>query len=368
MKKTYTDTLSSAYPSIASVVPFRRGKQYAAYHIFLKRLSGLVSSLQALEPSIEDMEDDIWTYGGPMSPVVHMYGSKDLIKSVQREIRGKTDKHEADWDKGYFFELQGVRESIDYYLKDFQRSFVVPPEFSSMGDEDLAPKDLKTLRTYVSLLNQLKDLVDGLRLRIAREKEVSSRDTIPSGAQFEETETLYHASVHARDLYRKGFSPKGTSTGLGGSNRLRGGKEGGISFTEDEYVAKEIAKTFKEIALVAQGALTSKHLQDWIRRKPARVQDRIKEMMHQMYRRAAPGPEHAMGLYLCYLKHSDRYDPVFFGQGPKGLVMRFSRLSVRDIGYIHAEVSMSHPDILYLRGEREVRVPVESVKRVTKFV
>ena len=208
-----------------------------------------------------------------------------------------------------------------------------------------------------------------------------------------------------------------SSAGLGGSQSLGGGKGSGISFTEDLYVAKEIARVFKEVAMIARGEVKIHTVMGWVQNSPHTK--KLMEWYQTNYMNcglecsmdpkdptvftkrvlnedhlddvkagraeydpkisyvnqpippseAYPGAEGVMGLYLSYLKYSGRYDPKFFRVGgPRGLVKRFKGLNPKNIGFIKATVNTGHPDASYGKGEREVRVPPEAVLSVDKFI
>lgn len=326
-----------AHPEIlARTIPFRRGREYAAYHIFVKQVGGLLKTLDRLEPEIMNIDDEIWGAGGPINPAYYPVPAEDMLRAVQRGIKGKRDLGVSDAGRDYYQNLHYVREDLDYVLSRFQErsNKRLLLEYRELDRGELDPKDRRTVDAYMGTISGIYDLVDTLRKRIAREKDLHTKSQLPK--DYGRVETLYHASVNARVLYKSGFSDKPGDTGLGGSDKLRDNRRSGISFTEDEYVAKEIARVFKELALIARGQVKLRHILGWISKLPSAKQGRIKDFLR--YPQVSPSkdePKHVADLYLGYLKVSDRYDPVFFGQDAYRPRYRIGGVSARNKDTLH---------------------------------
>lgn len=422
----------------ARVVPFRRDREYAAYHAFIKKVRGLqqkVDALEALLDSNTDAKNLLYEGGLSRSPRLH-WNSDDFLRRFDQSLGGRRDigimqgRPEGYEQDRYYtrlnlkIDLQRALDSLQYTsasdMADALQSSGFRQNLKYYADE-VSDAELRTLREGVSALNQIRDDMEMLLKRMVREQDPSFSSEIPASAEMGDVETLYHASVKAKELYRDGFSDtmpaESASAGLGGSQSLGSGKGRGISFTEDLYVAKEIARVFKEVAMIARGEVPASTVLEWVKRSPHTK--KIIEWYQQNYMpcgrecimddrnpvrfykqvlndehlddvkagraeydprkstkrvpvdvgEAYPSPEGTMGLYLSYLNFSGRYDPKFFGVGgPRGLVKRFKGLNPRDIGFIKATVNTAHPDATYGKGEREVRVPPEAVLSVDKFI
>jgi hypothetical protein len=359
------------------------------YRSFLVGFKSDLSALTAAEGLVKRSEDLLWEAGllNIRVPVLDV----DVVRQVERELVGKKDIAVAFWPNDYAETLYWTRRLIALALERWLggvgvrlrawaeelRRGVTSSDFESALRYyvDVPAQDIQVLRSLPELAERIVSSVEILLGRMARALDPSFSDAVPASAKVQAVEVLYHASVVAKDLFRTGFSltmpSESSSAGLGGSQSAGGGVRG-ISFTEDQYVAKEIARVFKEVALIARGEVSWATVLDWASRGGR--QQRVMEWYTHNYGvlpvgEARRDPVQVMGLYLSYLALSDRYDPKFFGVGgPVGLVRRFQKLDPRGIGYIVARVDMSNPNITYGRGEREMRVPPEAILSVDKFV
>ncbi len=184
----------------------------------------------------------------------------------------------------------------------------------------------------------------------------------------EKVETLYHASAEAKVLLRKGFTPGGPQkSGLGGAVDGKDGKNA-ISFSHDLYICKEIARTFKEAALIAQGKVKASHVLRWAEK--AGFKDDVVSTAKSTW--SVQGDiEQTMAYWVAYLTYAGskgkRYNPVFW-HNPIKLVQLFKGVNYRDIGVLEAEVNMEDPAISYHRAEREYRVPVKAIRRLVRVI
>jgi len=420
----------------AAIVPFRRDREYAAYNIFLKKMKQLAAKVDAaddLHRSSDELRDLLFDAGLELNTRLY-WNSDPMVRRLGRVLQGKKDNAMADLE--WYQQNNADRYDIKYSLKDEERKLSALASAAAEFDrvlrsrdfadsrkwfEGVSDSDIRTIREGVDAAREIKEEVDYLLKRMALSSQPERSDAIPAEAEIGDVETLYHASVNAKNLYRDGFSgnvpAESSSAGLGGSTSLLSGKGQGISFTYDEYVAKEIARTFKEAAMIARGQVKAKDLLRDIRKHPRGkammkwYQENYmpcgrecsmdpkdpfrftKRVVNEDYAskiksgeitdydprmlmmdavvpldEVYPGPEGAMGLYLSYLNLSERYDPKFFVGGPKGMVKRFKQVNPKDIGYIKATVNTTHPGTLHGKGEREVRVPPEAVLSVDKFI
>lgn len=419
----------------AKVVPFRRDREYAAYNIFLKKMRQLAAKVGAADDLVRRSDDlDNLLSDGGLEMNSRLYWDGDpLIQRLGRTLQGKKDDAMADQD--WYRQIQSDQRRIRWTLEDEERNMrhlaAAAAEFnrvlksrdfadSRKWYEGVSDRDLRTLREGVDAAREIPEQVEYLlkRMVLSAKPDVMG---IPAEAEIGDVETLYHASVNAKNLYREGFSETGpaqsSSAGLGGSISLLSGKGSGISFTYDEYVAKEIARTFKEAAMIARGQIKardllryilkhprSKAMMEWYQRNympcgrecsmdpknPYRFTKRVVNTGYASKIKSGeitdfdpsmlmvdsevpldevfPGTVGVMGLYLTYLNLSERYDPKFFVGGPKGMVKKFKRVNPKNIGYIKATVNTTFPGTLHGIGEREIRVPPEAVLSVDKFI
>ena len=411
----------------ALVVPFRRDREYSEYRVFLKRLQANLAIVEDAELDLQYFYDEVFRNVPDASPYWH---SRSFIQDFESELGARKDVPINDRPDSYYQEQYYVREGIRHLLERTLPSLRGWSEWVQAAKDELShadftgidPATVARVQKAVAAAKAIPEALVMLLKRIKRTRENES-ERIPASAEVTERETLYHASVNAKGLKAHGFSSampeEGSSAGLGGSQSTAGSGKG-ISFTEDEYVAKEIARVLKEVTMVAHGAIKHTQILDWIRRdgQPHRTMEYFRDnfmrwsglmskpqidpkspfqfgrlVMDEAYLEEVKAgraeydprrtyvtqpippselygsPESVMGLYLSYLNFSGRYDPKFFGVGgPAGLVRMFQGLDVSNIGYVKATVDMTHPDIIYLRGEREFRVPPEAVVSVDAFI
>ena len=432
--KTSANRVASRYRE-ALVVPPRRDREYAMYHAFIKILRRDLAKLGKARPVLDRANDYLWG-AGLTSASVPTWDSKRLLSDLEGELGGRRDLPEGRRPPEYMQDLQYIRQGVEGALT---RALRRAHSFKEWGEEletalssdefrenlefsDLSRSDVRELWELRGVVDKVINSIELMLKRMARVKDPSMSDSVPATAHVGQTETLYHASVSAKQLARDQFSltmpEDSASAGLGGSQSAGGGSKG-ISFTEDAYVAKEIARVFREVAMVAQGDVSAREILEWSKRAGILAEviewykdnyaglDRFKERFvvdgstFRAERRSVNDehladvkagraeydprishvwspipystvfgtPEKVMGLYLSYLTKSGRYDPKFFGVGgPPGLVRRFKSLNPKNIGYVAALVDMTHPNITYGKGEREFRVPPEAVQSVYRFV
>ena len=424
----------------ALVVPPRRDREFAMYHAFLKSMRQDLARLEAAKPLVERASDVLPFEGGAPDRMLQGYldqASKSL-SAMEKDLGGRKDIPVVLMTPEDATDRQGTRQYIQWGLEqalkelgryerwaDGMARALEDQDFDDEAayiEEPLSPGEMKQLKALPAALQGATASFGLLLKRMARLGDPSMGGAVPASAEAQDLETLYHASVNARQLAQSGFSltmPEGdSSAGLGGSQSTGGGKKG-VSFTEDAYVAKEIARVLKEVAMIARGEVKATEILDWASRSGqlSRIidwygqnysnMDRMKERLvvegktiraeryglnqaHlddvkagrseldpkltstwapvPLYEVLGSDPVTAMGLYLSYLNFSGRYDPKFFGVGPKGLVARFKGLNPKNIGYITATINMADPHITYGKGEREFRVPPEAILSVDRFI
>lgn len=254
-------------------------------------------------------------------------------------------------------------------------------------EEGLRSETLIPLKTLGERIRRLVAVLD----RKASQLEVFST----GDAKPEKIETLYHASVKAREIHQRGFQaelPK-DQLGLGGAQRNTSGAVA-TSFTYDLRAALDIARSFKEAAMIATGEIKASDVLDWGLRD-----DHLKEFLLHLHTKAKkqyqdithngrrwvltinqPGrqpveedidialedPVDVFNVYDAYLyTQTSRLNPVHSNRHK--LLEYLKSADPRDIGVVSAKVDMSYPGISSHGGEREFRVPPAAIIEVLKF-
>lgn len=186
----------------------------------------------------------------------------------------------------------------------------------------------------------------------------------PKPTTMEKTETLYHASVDAANIFRKGFDEKIPEIkGLGGDQKNRANNPT-ISFTSSLYVAKEVARCLKEATLIAQGKVKVTHVFEWSRKE--KIQDRIWKILGKE-KLDFSKPENVMKIYRYYLELSSRYNPLFFGD-MEDLMRKLKRVDYKNIGVLVCVVDMSDSNMSHFTSMYEYRVSPNHVLSIKKVI
>lgn len=317
---------------------------------------------------------------------------------------------------------RGIRVvKMDLGLENFEENqgYIVKFAEQSVHDVTTIMKDYEVpehlVQAYMECITISQALVTrALTLRARLDSyRPGSEDNEAVSPPFEKLEKLYHASIKARALYQHGFGAKtpgrGTGLGLGGSVE-DGAGNGAVSFTSDLRYAHEIARWLKEMALVARGDIKALNILK-VSEKEGNIEKtidnfmgingRVGDRMHpegETYLIAENGrfrvinlkwvPEQRelveevgdldvlvhskraiYTLYEAYLNASPHRDNPMFIE-TDALLNRLEKENVdpRDIGVIVAEIDMTDPDIRYVVGEQEYRVPPRSIKKVVRFM
>jgi hypothetical protein len=275
---------------------------------------------------------------------------------------------------------------VEDYLKDHDL------EWNEKYEEGMPPAEITP---YYDLRMALAECILVYREAEKDWKALQPRwQTDMSALEPAKVETLYHASLVAKKLYENGFEktiPGDVGLGLGGSKSDKAGKDA-TSFTYDLKYALDLARAFKELALIAHGEVTAKQILNWAKHEGTadRVADylihveggvkgafRIKLDGGDWIVRSHTGetmglnefydtPERVAIVYNAYIKHhSFRKDPFILNI--QTLVRNMKSIDSAGVGVVAAEVNMEHPDIHYNPGEREIRVPPDAILRTTRF-
>jgi len=302
-----------------------------------------------------------------------------LVEALGRVLRPDSPLQKIKQDFEPHRVANTIRDSSDGYVWNEKYEEGVPPAFVAVVEAIHREAD------------ELLSLVETTHKHIAA--------FVTGDVQPEKVEVLYHASVKARDIYQNGFSaevPK-DQLGLGGSQSTRG-KGDGISFTYDLKAALDIARSFKEAAMIAVGDIKASTILDWglretemeefllhlkVKAEKQHFRERVKidreggrwvvlqddeegKLVEKGIDQIFKTPIEVFNVYDAYLwAHPTRLNPVHMNRYK--LIDYLKNADPKDIGVVSAEVDMTNPDISTHGGEREFRVPPAAVIKVTKF-
>lgn len=253
-------------------------------------------------------------------------------------------------------------------LEEYEKYVINKESADAQGIDYVKRADLVLLSKVVSgtrdILKASSDAAKRIRMIATQAREKYSDDDWKP--PMEAVERMYHASVDAKQIGRKGFDKVVPSTkGLGGSQSDKSHKNA-ISFTSDLYVAKEVMRSLKEAIMVARGDVKAHQILEWAEK--ARIKDKVLDSAFMPSGKREPNdPVVAFAYYMSYLSWSKRYDPGFFGV-PSKFVSIFKSLNPRDVGIVVAQVNTKHPDITFYPAMQEYRVPPEAVVEVEKVI
>jgi hypothetical protein len=218
------------------------------------------------------------------------------------------------------------------------------------------------LDTLEQLLNLPAVVATGLQLFSETQETLQAQLYLMTGQvpPVQDVEVLYHASVDAAGLYAAGFDPAGAAQqkGIG----QMGGVLSRTSFTADEYIAAEIARTLLEAHLIAIGEVDGDEM--LYRASEDGVLEQVVDSHLGSWGTrldATSTPEDVFKFYTAYLAFAEsagtRYNPLFSMAEAKD----FEDVDPNAIGYLACQVDMTDPDIEYLASMQEYRVPATSI-------
>lgn len=273
-----------------------------------------------------------------------------------------------------------------------------PNEMSEEGREKVArlTSVYHALMDYVKLIKKVSrkaravmDVMDRGHASWYEKKQgrVPSGPTdIMSREDLRDAEILYHATPFMREILAQGYKSKEE---LGGRNMLGGATDGGISFTADIEIAREIARCLREVIMIAKGQMRMQDvikmvkgdrnharpssdggmwpLKDFIagakdnaRKKAfAREHPELAEKGFGGRREATDlySPNEVFQMYRRYLGYTKRrYDPLFFMTD----IDSFKGLDISNVGVLASKVDMAKA-IKYLQSMEEYRIPTSAV-------
>jgi len=178
---------------------------------------------------------------------------------------------------------------------------------------------------------------------------------------FEPVETLWHATLYAKDICKVGFSPERPleRKGLGAFGTLNT-----ISMTSETEVALDAANMFHTAWHVAHGNISARDILDVMREEGIDTTYDFRNYFGNQDIETLSDPMDAMKMLRLYLYASERQsNPVFVN--PDELLDALLAVDIDQIGLVACDVSLDDTTE-YLHGEAEFRVTpsqVISIKR-----
>jgi hypothetical protein len=278
--------------------------------------------------------------------------------------------------------LKSIIQELKFFLEDNQVLFEFSTKVLSnleklkneIDDKNwiLSPQIFYTVKNLVNEIDEFNKLINDFTLpKLERlmqyfnaydEKDLQHKN-------IKDIETLYHATVNAKEIFQTGFKKTTVSQeveGIGGSNKDKAGNPA-VSFTADLYIAKEIARCLKEAILIAQGKIDIYDL------RTMAIQAGISDIIDEnwsVYSKEEKLEKLTTGevfdYYRYYLAYSSRYDPVFFDSD--NLMNVLKNKSVDNVGILVCKVDMTDKNIKYLESMEEFRVNPNSVISIEKIL
>ncbi|GAG69499.1 unnamed protein product, partial [marine sediment metagenome] len=276
-----------------------------------------------------------------------------------------------------------INKATAYYLKSTDdnltdiknyRLMRITDGMEKVGKEDLAdfkhgidewdlnPKLMKVpslLTKIISGMRKRVEYVNG-RLRENDRYYTSTRHQPHETPPTEQVERMYHASIDAKRISKKGFSKKVPKAG-----GLGGGEAGQkISFTYDMHVAKEIVRTLKEAIMIAKGQVKASDILEWAKRDGSYdiVMKQVKS--HYGDKLDLADLETIWLVYTTYLFFSKRYDPLYVFINVPKFMAQLKKKNPRDVGIVVADVDMTNAKESHQGVMREFRVYPEAIKKL----
>ncbi len=278
------------------------------------------------------------------------------IKFIKRSWFDDSYKNLNKW-------IEANREYIESDIKDFYREWTDDGELPSKSDiegysgamvAELVYATYDASKAILAFLNEYPKFMSQVFATLNSTFSVDIQESL------DEVEILYHATAFKTEILKEGFQSEAPMNrrGLGVY-----GKQYGISFTYDLYVAKEISRCLKEALLIVEGKLSYHQVLDWFSRDKLNVQDAIDRVKRE--KAHATQVERTLYLYNYYLWiNQHRYNPVF--TYVENLANLFKTRRKEDIGVLRCHVKTEK--IEHKPAEREIIAPASSVIKIENFI
>lgn len=279
-----------------------------------------------------------------------------------------------------------------------------PKEMSEEGREKVTKliSAYHAIMDYVKLIKRVsrkaKAFIDVMDRAVASRYD-KKQGRVPSGPtdamsreDLRDVEILYHATPFVREILSQGYK---TKKELGDRNMLGGDTEGGISFTADIEIAREIARCLREVVMIAKGQMrmqdvikmikgdrdhahpSSDEIKMWPLRDfihAAKNNRAVKAFSREHPELAEIGfggskepvdlytPDQVFQMYKKYLEYTKRrYNPLFFMAD----IDSFKGLDLSNVGVLASKVDMTKA-IKYLQSMEEYRIPTTAILQTWK--
>lgn len=295
--------------------------------------------------------------------------------------------------------FEGSKEAATRYTREYSEFFLKKKKYNNYGEIERAElgreardKVLKLKSVYDAVLNYVRLLNRvGRAVRATLASRQHKLQSFYSGGDESKNipktgsvEVLYHATPYVREILREGFK---TKEDLGGRESLGGDTSGGISFTADIRIAREIAKCLVEAIRIAKGKMTVNDVLRLIGSekkkgdKPWALEDYINKAKQRQWGWTSPNTRklavssgkpmpskpyeindrnEAFSLYRRYISWTEkRYDPLFFGVD----LNVFESMDENNVGVVAAKVDMTKV-IGYYQAMEEYRIPLDAILSV----
>ncbi len=176
----------------------------------------------------------------------------------------------------------------------------------------------------------------------------------------DEQETLYHASAWAAEIAEEGFQAEAPTSddrkGLG----TYGSTANVVSFTHDIHTARNIARSLKELIMIANGKIRKHNILRWLKDEGMDMSE-IDRLAGSNIMAKPDSPKTTAKLYhvWLYMNKIGRENPVF--TNIEETVKMYQGRSVDDVGIIASTVNMQDEEISYQPAEKEWRVPPQAI-------
>lgn len=382
----------------------------------------------------EDWESQLDYDAHFISPILNDTGYK---KKLSEKIESYLEL--LNWDSPRIEYIRESLENLDFYKDDlfaarhkdyvaaytnFFRTKDRRPNIDSEADinemsEEGKEKVKKLISFYHALMEYVKlirkvsrksrAILDVLNRRTSghynRKKGRIENDSTeaPSRDDIRDIEILYHATPFTREILSQGYK---TKEELGNINMLGGPTEGGISFTADIEIAREIARCLREVIMIARGEIKMQDVIKMIKKDRNNAflsSDKLKmwplkdfilnaqnnkrsrefsrdnpDLAASLAKLRSSGdtnvftlagslkdlytPDQVFEMYKSYLGYTKmRYNPVFFGAD----INSFKMLDISNVGVLASKVDMNKA-VKYLQSMEEYRVLTSGIYRTWK--
>lgn len=304
-----------------------------------------------LKYSVKDLRNNLYTYAYDA-----LLRAKDIIKDIE-EILVYHDNNLED----------------QFNLKIIGKTAIENYGYNEDSDKEEYQKLMKFFDSYSiisKILIDTKNIINRDAPRLYEyQKMLVAYDIEKYKPDHDETEILYHVSVHCDNLEKDGFLEKKPKEHIGVGYLGMGDET--ISFTHSMVIANNILRAFREVWMIAHGKITIANILDWSK-KEGILDDVVKSVKglngYDVLNPDKNKPKDKLYilsyLYRYYLTYSPlRNDPVIVNIAD--LAEQLKTIDYKNIGILECEVKLE-PNTEYKFAEAEFRVPASAVLSVKR--